>query len=393
MDSPEFKPFELKDFDSEVSVQEAAAVETDGFKPMNYSAGEDYAVLGEVDEKTETEKIDLSENFHTDHFQREDSLLTNAEDYARNIREGAALYKQKLVAENEAALKETERIKQETLALRKSAEEEKLKMIDEARAEVQGIKDEAFKEGFEKGLQEGIEKRYSEAAPLVERVEEVLGQLASLRQIVRFQGEQELVQMALLLAKRVVIEEIRSQPDLIESLLKAALKEVESKGKIRILLHPEDHEFLVQSGLDLDPYVKEEQSLLIKSDPDASPGSIHMESDEEVINFHFQKRFEELEDLLSIELSERHARLDEADMDQFDYSKGTSESKEAESTAASEAVEPSEEIEAASEGESESEAAVVTAEAQEDSVEEETPSEIDDAEASAEDGIEENVPA
>ena len=28
MDSPEFKPFELKDFDSEVSVQEAAAVET-----------------------------------------------------------------------------------------------------------------------------------------------------------------------------------------------------------------------------------------------------------------------------------------------------------------------------------------------------------------------------
>ena len=97
--------------------------------------------------------------------------------------------------------------------------------------------------------------------------------------------------------------------------------------------------------------------------------------------------------MLSIELSERHARLDEADMDQFDYSKGTSESKEAESTAASEAVEPSEEIEAASEGEPESEAAVVTAEAQEDSVEEETPSEIDDAEASAEDGIEENVPA
>ena len=118
-----------------------------------------------------------------------------------------------------------------------------------------------------------------------------------------------------------------------------------------------------------------------------------MESDEEVINFHFQKRFEELEDLLSIELSERHARLDEADMDQFDYSKGASESKDAESTAASEALEPSEEVEAASEDVPESEAEVVTSEAQEDSVEEETPSDIDDAEASAEDGIEENIPA
>ena len=112
----------------------------------------------------------------------------------------------------------------------------------------------------------------------------------------------------------------------------------------------------------------------------------------EVINFHFQKRFEELEDLLSIELSERHARLDEADMDQFDYSKGTSESSDGESTAASEALEPSEEVEAASEGEPESEAAVLTAEAQEDSAEEEAPSEIDDADGSAEDGIEENFP-
>ena len=82
---------------------------------------------------------------------------------------------------------------------------------------------------------------------------------------------------------------------------------------------------------------------------------------------------------------ERHARLDEADMDQFDYSKGTSESSDGESTAASEALEPSEEVEAASEGEPERKA--VTAEAQEDSVEEETPSEIDDAESSADDGL------
>jgi hypothetical protein len=69
-------------------------------------------------------------------------------------------------------------------------------------------------------------------------------------------------------------------------------------------------------------YLKEEQSLIIKSDSDASPGSIHMESDEEVINFHFQKRFEELEELLSDELSERHARLEEVDMEAYDYSDG-----------------------------------------------------------------------
>ena len=50
-------------------------------------------------------------------------------------------------------------------------------------------------------------------------------------------------------------------------------------------------------------------------------------------------------------------------------------------------------MEAASEDIPESEAEVVTAESQEDSAEEEAPSEIDDAEGSAEEGIEENGPA
>ncbi|MDP6464690.1 MAG: FliH/SctL family protein [SAR324 cluster bacterium] len=395
MDSPEFKPFELKDFDSGESIQESAVSEADGFKPLNYNESEDYAALGEADEKSETEKIELSENFHTDDFLREDSLLTNAEDYARNIREGAALYKQQLVSENEAALKETERIKQETLALRKSGEEEKLKMLEEARAEVQSIRDEAFKEGYDKGIQEGMEKRYREAAPIIERVEEVLRQLESLRQVVRFQGEQELVQMALLVAKRVVLEEIRSQPDVIETLLKTALKEIESKGKIRVLLHPDDHEFLVQSGLDLDPYLKEEQNLLIKNDPEASPGSIHMESDEEVINFDFKKRFEEVEELLSNELAERHARLDEVDMDTFDYSGASTQTSEDAASPESESPDQSAEEVQPSENASAVDSPSLNDETEldESDADEKTASKEGDAEAAAEDETEDNVPA
>ncbi len=50
-------------------------------------------------------------------------------------------------------------------------------------------------------------------------------------------------------------------------------------------------------------------------------------------------------------------------------------------------------MEATSEDVPESEAEVVTADAQHDSEVEKTPSDIDDAESSAEDGIEENVPA
>ena len=76
-----------------------------------------------------------------------------------------------------------------------------------------------------------------------------------------------------------------------------------------------------------------------------------------------------------------------------DISDGNSERTNIEPTAASDSVEPSEEMEATSQDIPESEVEVVTAEAQQDSDVEETPSEFDDAESSAEDGIEENVPA
>ena len=199
------------------------------------------------------------------------------------------------------------------------SEEEKVRIVEVARDEAQGIKDAAYEEGFKEGREKGIQDRYREAAPLAERAQEVLSQLEGMRQVIRYQGEKDLVQLAFLLAKKVVISEIQTRPDLVNNLLKNFLKEIESLGKIRISLHPEDYEFLVNSGLHLETYLKEEQSLSIKPDIDAERGAVHMESDEEVINFHFQKRFEELEEELKEELGERHSVLDKVDIDAFDF--------------------------------------------------------------------------
>ena len=102
-----FKPFELKEFDSEEHVV-IPEEEGSGFHPLKYESDQDLSSFAEIQEKSDDEKITLSESFRTDEFNREDSLLTNAENYAQNIREGAQLYKQQLVSEieiNQKALK------------------------------------------------------------------------------------------------------------------------------------------------------------------------------------------------------------------------------------------------------------------------------------------------
>ena len=77
--------------------------------------------------------------------------------------------------------------------------------MSETEAKVQQIKDKAYKEGFEEGRMQGMQQRYDEAEPLAQQGNKILEQLDSLRKIVRFQAEEELVKLALQISKNIVV--------------------------------------------------------------------------------------------------------------------------------------------------------------------------------------------
>ena len=110
LDENEFKPFTLTDF----SVADAASENTESistptenlvisdqiesFKPLTFEgekASEESNGFQEV--KTDAEKIQLSEDFKNSEFFLENSLLTDAEEFAETIREGAKLHKSQLL--------------------------------------------------------------------------------------------------------------------------------------------------------------------------------------------------------------------------------------------------------------------------------------------------------
>jgi hypothetical protein len=147
----------------------------------------------------------------------------------------------------------------------------------------------------------------------------VIEQLSNLRQVVRFQAEQELVQLAVLIAKQVVVQELMINPEMLQNILVKALREIESKGKIQVFLHPEDYEFMKNTGVNLDQYMGEEQTLVLKVNQEAEPGSIFIETDDDVLNFTFQQQFEQIEEELSQRLAERQVQMHSVDMDAYDF--------------------------------------------------------------------------
>ena len=345
LNDSEFKPFSLTDFtvaeappeepDSPSASRGDGEAEVEGskisdrrvsFKSLMFDKEGDFAGYASEasaelkDGKSDLEKIRLSKDFKTAEFFRENSLLTNAEDFAETIRDGAKLYKTQLLAKIEEQATDTERIHQKTVAENQEADEERNKLLSATEDKVNEIKNEAFNEGFEAGRLEGMQKRYDEAERLVLQVNSVLEQLNSLRQVVRFQAEVELVELALRIAKNIVAEEIKIPNGVIKNIVQAALHETEVQGKIYVYLHPDDYEFLLKSKADLERYLSDEQTLAIRQNPEMKPGSIYVESDEEIISRSIEGQFNKLEETLAEQIENRHSHLSQVDIDAYDFS-------------------------------------------------------------------------
>ncbi|HBJ47186.1 MAG TPA: flagellar assembly protein FliH, partial [Deltaproteobacteria bacterium] len=123
LEDSEFKPFNLTDFTVAETLPEdsesLSATQEDGqdgaeveeseisvrlasFKPLiidEQGGSEEFDAEGSTDladRRTDAEKIQLSQDFRTADFFQENSLLTNAENFAETIRDGAKLYKTQL---------------------------------------------------------------------------------------------------------------------------------------------------------------------------------------------------------------------------------------------------------------------------------------------------------
>ena len=169
LDQSDFKPFTLTDFEVDIAPPSISASSTsekengeDGasisgvevsdslasFRPLTFDVEGDSAEFisavsaDSENVKTDAEKIQLSKGFKTAEFFQENSLLTNAEDFAESIRSGAKLYKTQLLTQIEEQASNTERIFQKTVTENQEAEQERKNLLSSTEEKVEEITDQ-----------------------------------------------------------------------------------------------------------------------------------------------------------------------------------------------------------------------------------------------------------
>ena len=245
-------------------------------------------------------------------FQRENTLLTNAESYANSIREEAQLYVRQLRSEVEALNQQSEKRYEEAEQVKKAAEAEAEGVMAEAKGQLEEIRQQAHQEGFEAGQKEGLARRYEEASGYLERLESILAELQQFRRRVAFYTEKDGIRLALLIAKKILHTELKINKQAVLKLLASTLAKLQGKGTFQVWLNPDDHRFVSAARPSLERFLDEEQALTLRAKPDLPPGNVLIETDREMIDLTFESQFYHLERLLNQTLSEREAALTQA---------------------------------------------------------------------------------
>jgi flagellar assembly protein FliH len=133
---------------------------------------------------------------------------------------------------------------------------------------------EAHVAGMREGEEAGRKRASAELQPVLERLARSMQDLANMRARLRREAEADVVQLALAIARRVLLRELSVDPDALHGLVLAALEKLQGQEISRARVHPA-HVALVASCL---KKVVSGSTVEVVADPSREPGAVIFET-------------------------------------------------------------------------------------------------------------------
>lgn len=140
---------------------------------------------------------------------------------------------------------------------------------------------EAHLRGFEAGEKAGSESVSREAAPLLEGLRSAVDAVRVLREQIAREAEPQVVELAVAIARRIVMEELSTSPERIVAIVKEAIRRIGRAGPLTIKVHPDLYNLLAGMKAELAGFRTE---IHFHIDPSVPPnGPVVVGRSEEVL--------------------------------------------------------------------------------------------------------------
>lgn len=161
---------------------------------------------------------------------------------------------------------------------------------------------------YEEGLREGRREAEVELASVTEGLAKGLIGVARMREELFHDAEEDLLKLAVALARTIVLKEITLDPSILARVVQEAVEVVAGCDEVVVRLNPEEHEVVAQSR-EFAQLSSEKRRITLKGDPAVERGGCLVETVRGNVDARLESQLEEMYRRLS---EERSSRKDEA---------------------------------------------------------------------------------
>jgi len=166
-------------------------------------------------------------------------------------------------------------------------------LIDETGRE---IEEKAYAKGFARGEKAGIESGNEKIESVVNRINKGLSELRKIRQDICLETEQEIVKLAMAIARKIVCNEIRINKNAVVNVVKEAVKKVDGSERVKVKLSIKDFQFINNEKPAIIDKITNIINVGFEMDESISDGGCIIETESGDIDARIEKQFQAVEE-------------------------------------------------------------------------------------------------
>ncbi len=226
-------------------------------------------------------------------------MLETARDQAQQIEEqGKAAAFNELQQTREQIKNELEKLRLESEQEIERGKFEAEKMIKEAELKVSEIEHEAYKKGYDAGREEGYKEGQAEVMRLIDRLGTVVATAVDIRDEIIRASEKMMTEMILMIARKVIKDEIVERREVVINNIKEAIKRVKDRDRIDIRVNFADLDMTTAHKDELIKMMESLRKVNIYEDQRVERGGCIIETDVGAVDARISTQLDAIEEAI-----------------------------------------------------------------------------------------------
>ena len=281
-----FHPIEIVDLTAQKVKVEAPVFVTDEPEPLDLYEG-----------PTADDLRREAEAFRESWADEKERLIQESRDEADGIRKQAdktAIEEVKI--KTDAAIRDKRTAEDESERIKSEAEVEAERIRQQAVDERDRVYEEARSSGHEEGREEGWKEGRAEAERLIERLHKILDASIAKRQEIIDEAETQLIDLVLLVSRKVVKVISENQKNVVINNIVQALRKLKSRGDVAIRVNLGDLDLTTEHIKDFLRMAENVKSITVLEDSSVDKGGAVIETDFGQIDARISSQLREIEE-------------------------------------------------------------------------------------------------